>query len=46
MVVRPGVTVLKRLVSGSRVRAEKHLWATLAAAPDAEARLLSIGGCS
>ena len=35
-VVLPGVTVLERLVSGSRERAEKLLWATLAAAPTEE----------
>src|SRR5207248_9098199 len=31
-----GVTVLERLVSGTRERAEKRLWATLAAAPTTE----------
>ncbi|MFD0068273.1 MULTISPECIES: hypothetical protein [unclassified Streptomyces] len=35
-VVLPGVTVLERLVPGTRERAEKRLWATLAAAPTAE----------
>ncbi|MYU18453.1 DUF4158 domain-containing protein [Streptomyces sp. SID8361] len=35
-VVLPGVIVLERLVSGTRERAEKRLWATLAAAPTAE----------
>ncbi|MFE4371056.1 hypothetical protein ACFRMN_22980 [Streptomyces sp. NPDC056835] len=34
-VVLPGVSVLERLVSGSRERAEKRLWTTLAAAPTA-----------
>ncbi|WP_197367849.1 DUF4158 domain-containing protein, partial [Streptomyces clavuligerus] len=35
-VVLPGVSVLERLVAGSRERAEKRLWATLAAAPTAD----------
>lgn len=35
-VVLPGVTVLERLISGTRERAEKRLWPTLAAAPTAE----------
>ncbi len=35
--VVPGVTVLERLVSGTRERAEKRLWATLAATPTTEA---------
>ncbi|AWZ10605.1 hypothetical protein DRB96_29615 [Streptomyces sp. ICC1] len=35
-VVLPGVAVLERLLSGSRERAEKRLWATLAAAPTQE----------
>lgn len=34
-VVLPGVTVLERLVSGTRERVERRLWATLAAAPTA-----------
>ncbi|MFE7171328.1 DUF4158 domain-containing protein [Streptomyces sp. NPDC057616] len=35
-VVQPGVTVLECLVSGTRERAGKRLWATLAAAPTPE----------
>lgn len=32
----PGVTVLERLVSGTRERPEKRLWTTLADAPTPE----------